>query len=79
MDKSKKNTQVQRVIKYINDFGSITPLEALADLGIMRLSARIWDIRHKCNLNIVTDVIKSQNRYGDPVRFAKYSWCKDGE
>ena len=40
-------TQVERVEKYMIDFGSITQLEAMRDLGIMRLSARIWDLKHE--------------------------------
>lgn len=34
---SEFGTQKERIIKYLQDFGSITPLQALADLGIMRL------------------------------------------
>lgn len=38
-------TQKQMVINYIDDFGSITQLQALADLGIMRLASRISDLK----------------------------------
>ena len=31
-------TQKERIRQYMEDFGSITPLEALRDLGIMRLT-----------------------------------------
>jgi len=37
-------TQKERISKYLDDFGSITPLEAMRDLGIMRLGARIWEM-----------------------------------
>lgn len=37
-------TQKERILKYLNDFGSITPLEAMRDLGVMRLSARIMEL-----------------------------------
>ena len=33
--------QKQKVLKYINDYGSITSWEAYSDLGIMQLGARI--------------------------------------
>lgn len=66
-----KLRQWERVLKYLDDFGSITPLEALADLGIMRLGARIYDLRKK-GYAIIRETEKSQNRYGQPVRYARY-------
>lgn len=47
-----KMTQAQRVLEYIRQFGSITQLEALRDLGVMRLASRISDLR-KHGYNIV--------------------------
>ncbi|MBO7421913.1 MAG: helix-turn-helix domain-containing protein [Oscillospiraceae bacterium] len=41
----KKRSQCNQVLRYIEEHGSITPLEAFEDLGIMRLSARIKDLR----------------------------------
>lgn len=66
-----KLRQWERVLKYLDDFGSITPLEALADLGVMRLGARIYDLRKK-GYSIIRETEKSQNRYGQPVRYARY-------
>lgn len=66
-----KLRQWERVLKYLDDFGSITPLEALADLGIMRLGARIYDLRKK-GYAIIRETEKSLNRYGQPVRYARY-------
>ena len=31
-------TQAERVLKYLRDFGSITQLEAMQDLGLERVS-----------------------------------------
>ena len=42
-----KTTQNQRVIDYIREEGSITQLEALRELGVMRLASRITDLRRK--------------------------------
>ena len=64
-------TQCERVLKYMRDFGSINPLEAMADLGVMRLAARIADLRragHKISRQTVT----TRNRYGRAVRYARY-------
>ena len=43
-------TQNQRIIDYINQFGSITQLEALRDLGVMRLASRISDLKKQNTL-----------------------------
>ena len=40
-----KTTQADRIISYINEFGSITPLEAFRDLGITRLAARVFEMK----------------------------------
>lgn len=38
-------TQEQRVLNYIREHGSITSMQAFADLKITRLSARIFNLR----------------------------------
>ena len=38
-------TQRELILNYIKDFGSITPLEAFADLGITKLATRISEMR----------------------------------
>lgn len=38
-------TQNEMVLSYIRDNGSIDPLRAFTDLGILRLGARIFDLR----------------------------------
>lgn len=40
-----KPTQNERIINYLNEKGEITQLEALQDLGIMRLASRISDLK----------------------------------
>ena len=65
-------TQAERVLEYIKDFGSITPYEAFRDLGLMRLSARIFDLKAQGH-NIKTTLTTSKNRYGEPIRFAVYT------
>lgn len=70
-------TQNERVEQYMRDFGSITQLEAMKDLGVMRLSARIWDLRNTRGLNILAKNEKARNRYGEPVVFVRYSIAKE--
>lgn len=64
-------TQKKMVMEYIKDFGSISPLEALSDLGIMRLASRVTDLK-KDGVKIVKSMEKSKNRYGKTVRYARY-------
>lgn len=66
-----KITQKQLVIRYLKDFGSITSLQAFADLGITRLAARISDLNDD-GIYTEKEMVTSKNRYGKTVRFAKY-------
>ena len=40
-----KIKQTHRIVKYINDFGSITTLEAMRDIGVTNLHARLYDLK----------------------------------
>ncbi|MBQ6092219.1 MAG: helix-turn-helix domain-containing protein [Clostridia bacterium] len=65
-------TQCERVLKYINDFGSITQLDAIADLGVMRLASRISDLK-KAGYPLTKTMESGRNRYGDKTCYARYS------
>lgn len=65
-------TQCQRVMQYIRDFGSITRAEAMSELGIANLPAVIDILRNKRGHDIETLEIKSKNRYGQNITYAKY-------
>lgn len=64
--------RAERVLNYIKEFGSITPLEAVRDLGYYRLSAAIHEIKG-LGYHIKTEIKTGKNRYGQPVHYAKYS------
>lgn len=66
-----KKTQAERVLEYIKKFGSITTLQAFRDLGVTRLSARIFELRAR-NINIDSTSVTSKNRYGESCTYAKY-------
>lgn len=66
-------TQCERVVQYINDWGSITTYDAFLDLGITRLSARIFDLR-KQGYRFKVETVTKPNRYGEKVSYNKYSW-----
>ena len=63
--------QEERILKYMQDFGSITPLQALDDLGVMRLGARIYDLKRAGHM-ISRRMVTRKNRYGEAVSFAEY-------
>lgn len=64
-------TQKERIIEYINQFGSITSWQAYQDLGIMQLGARI-DQLQKEGYVFKTEWEQQKNRYGEPVSFKRY-------
>lgn len=64
-------TQCEKIIAYIDRYGSITPLEAFSDLGIMRLASRICDIE-KSGVAINRKMETAKNRYGENVHYMRY-------
>lgn len=68
---NKKPTQCERIRKYLKDFGSITQLQALSDLGIMRLASRISEMR-QAGEAIEDRIIEVKNRYGETCRIKEY-------
>ena len=65
-------TQGERILSYIDEFGSITPYEAFADLGITKLSTRISEMR-KDGMEFKKKMEKGKNRYGETTHFMRYS------
>lgn len=68
-------TQCKLLLARLMSGASITPREAYNQYGIMRLGARIWDLKHM-GYNIITEVETAYNRFGKPTRFAKYRLIK---
>lgn len=64
--------QRERILAYIDDFGSITPMEAFADLGITKLATRVSELT-ALGTQIHKEWETSKNRYGEPVRYMRYS------
>lgn len=71
-----KITQCERIIDYLDEFGAITQLEAIRDLGCFRLASRISDLK-KQGHNIVSEMVAVKNRWGEKTYVAKYSWADD--
>ena len=64
-------TQCERILKYMHDFGSINPMQALDDLGVFRLASRITDLR-KGGYKISRRMVSGKNKYGEKVSYAEY-------
>ena len=66
-----KRTQEEQVLEYMQNHGGITNFEAFNNLGITRLSARIFNLRKQGHL-IVTNNKKHTDRNGSKGYHAEY-------
>lgn len=71
MSVQSKPTQNERIIAYMFLYGGITQLEALRDLGCMRLASRISDLRRKGHI-IVSERVAVKNRFGEVSYIKRY-------
>ena len=68
----KKITMYDRILRHLQDYGSITSLEAIQEYGCTRLSHYIWLMRRKNNIDVKDETILTKNKYGEKVPFKKY-------
>lgn len=66
-----KISQKQRILKYMNEFGSITTYDAFKDIGCTKLTTRISELRQEGYL-IIGTAETSTNRYGEKVTYNRY-------
>ena len=69
-------TQCERIMRHLQDYGSITSLEAMEEYGIMRLASRISDLKSQ-GAPIEKETVCGKNRYGEKTSFAKYRLRED--
>ncbi len=65
-------TQNEWVLGQLQKGRRLTPKEAMDERGIMRLGARIYELRNNNYPNIRTDIIPMYNRYGQVCYVAEY-------
>lgn len=65
------NPQSIRLLAYLRNHLYITALEAMNDLGIFRLGARIWDLK-QAGIQIQSDWRVVKNRFGEDCRIKAY-------
>lgn len=71
-------TNKERVLKYMQMYGSITSLDAFKDLGNTRLSASIWELIHRDGYEIKSITEKSKNRWEEETHYSRY-YLKDSD
>jgi hypothetical protein len=64
-------SQNQKVLQHMQKWGSITALDAFNCYGILRLSARIDNLKHMGH-KITATREAGENRYGELVHYARY-------
>ena len=72
MDEMNRATQNFDVLDCMKKKGYITNRIASSELGVERLSARIYDLR-EMGFSIKTTMVNGKNRHGNNTRFARYS------
>lgn len=64
-------TQCKKIVEYCEQHGSITQLEAINCLGIMRLASRIHDLK-KSGYKVTSEMVRGLNRDGEKISWARY-------
>lgn len=72
-----KPSQNDRILQYMREEGSITQLDALKEIGCMRLASRISDLR-SLGYPIISKREAVKNRYGEKSYIKRYSLAKEG-
>jgi hypothetical protein len=62
----------------MQEYGSINALEALRDLGCMRLASRISDLRKEGHV-IKSERVAVKNRFGETCHIKKYRLVVEDE
>jgi hypothetical protein len=72
----KKVTRKERVLTAMRNHGSISPWYAINTLGNTRLAATIFNLK-KDGHEISSTIEESKNKFGDTVRYSRYSLVKE--
>ena len=64
--------QTEQILDYMKSYGGITPMDALKDIGCMRLAARIADLRRDGH-RIKGEKIEVRRRDGSKAHVTRYT------
>ena len=70
-----KLTQCERILRHLEDYGTIDPMVAIKEYGCMRLASRIADLKGQ-GYAIVSERTKGKNRYGEQTSYCTYRLAK---
>lgn len=59
----------------MREHGGITRLQAMEELGIANVTARISELRGS-GINVVCDMVKATNRYGEKIEYGRWRVCE---
>ena len=65
------------ILTHLEEKGNITSWEAIKEYGATRLSAIIFNLRHKYGMYIENEWIDFTDRFGNKSRYVKYNYNKD--
>lgn len=68
--------KTKAIMKHLQEYGNITSWEAIKEYGATRLSGIIYNLRHKYNMEIISEDIVFTDRYGSKGTYAKYIYRK---
>lgn len=71
-----KQTQCRKLLRYMEEFGPITTLQAITQLNIIRPASRINDLR-KAGYSIDTEIVWKEHQDGSKTHYAKYTLMGD--
>ena len=64
-------TQKEEILQYMRDFGWITPMECIHQIGCTKLATRISELIRQ-GYEIEKDVVRHENWRGQPRHFTRY-------
>lgn len=63
--------QSEKILRHLKDQGEISSITAMTEYGIMRLAARISDLK-KMGYPIIGKIVTGKNRYGETIHYSVY-------
>lgn len=71
-----KETQCDKILRHMKDYGTISSLEAITEYGILRLASRISDLKKRGH-KITSTTGCALNRYGEVTHFSVYKLIEE--
>ena len=65
-------SQNDKVLNYLKEHKKITSMDAINNLRITRLSARISDLRER-GIDIDTEIVYKRDADGNPIHYSVYT------